>query len=80
VVIGLLAVLIYGKVLEMIGPMMGTMFLAVSPFLIPFMALLILGQPIDTGDVTGLFLVVISMMIAFWKPFDRRKEVVDGNV
>jgi drug/metabolite transporter (DMT)-like permease len=73
-------VLIYGKVLEMIGPMMGTMFLAVSPFLIPFMALLILGQPIDTGDVTGLFLVVISMMIAFWKPFDRRKEVVDGNV
>jgi drug/metabolite transporter (DMT)-like permease len=80
VVIGVLAVLIYGKVLEMIGPMMGTMFLAVSPFLIPFMALLILGQPIDTGDVTGLFLVVISMMIAFWKPFDRRKEVVDGNV
>lgn len=78
--IGVLAVLIYGKVLEMIGPMMGTMFLAVSPFLIPFMALLILGQPIDTGDVTGLFLVVISMMIAFWKPFDRRKEVVDGNV
>jgi len=42
--------------------------------------LLILGQPIDSGDVTGLFLVVISMMIAFWKPFDRRKEVVDGNV
>jgi drug/metabolite transporter (DMT)-like permease len=64
----------------MIGPMMGTMFLAVSPFLIPFMAFLILGNPIDTGDVTGLFLVAISMMIAFWKPFDRRKEVIDGNV
>lgn len=79
-VVGVLAVLIYGKVLEFIGPMMGTMFLAFSPFLIPFMAFIILGDPIDLGDVTGLALVVVSMIIAFWKPFDQRKGVVDGGV
>lgn len=79
-IVGVLAVLIYGKVLEFIGPMMGTMFLAFSPFLIPFMAFLILGDPIDIGDVTGLALVVISMIIAFWKPFDQRKGVVDGGL
>jgi drug/metabolite transporter (DMT)-like permease len=79
-IVGVLAVLIYGKVLEFIGPMMGTMFLAFSPFLIPFMAFLILGDPIDIGDVTGLALVVVSMIIAFWKPFDQRKGVVDGGL
>ncbi len=79
-IVGVLAVLIYGKVLEFIGPMMGTMFLAFSPFLIPFMAFLVLGDPIDIGDVTGLALVVISMIIAFWKPFDQRKGVVDGGL
>ena len=79
-VVGVLAVLIYGKVLELIGPMMGTMFLAISPFLIPFMAFLILGDQIDLGDVTGLALVAVSMIIAFWKPFDQRKEVLDGGV
>ena len=79
-VVGVLAVLIYGKVIEFIGPMMGTMFLAFSPFLIPFMAFLILGDPIDLGDVTGLTLVVVSMIIAFWKPFDQRKGVVDGGL
>jgi drug/metabolite transporter (DMT)-like permease len=79
-IVGVLAVLVYGKVLELIGPMMGTMFLAVSPFLIPFMAFLILGDPIDIGDVTGLALVVVSMIIAFWKPFDQRKGVVDEGL
>ena len=79
-IVGVLAVLIYGKVLEFIGPMMGTMFLAFSPFLIPFMAFLILGDPIDLGDVAGLALVVVSMIIAFWKPFDQRKGVVDGGL
>ena len=79
-IVGVLAVLIYGKVLEFIGPMMGTMFLAFSPFLIPFMAFLVLGDPIDIGDVTGLALVVVSMIIAFWKPFDQRKGVVDGGL
>ena len=79
-IVGVLAVLIYGKVLEFIGPMMGTMFLAFSPFLIPFMAFLVLGDPIDIGDVTGLALVVVSMIIAFWKPFDQRKGVVDGGI
>jgi drug/metabolite transporter (DMT)-like permease len=79
VVIGVIAVLLYGKVLELIGPMMGTMFLAISPFLIPFMAFFILGDAIDLGDVAGLFLVVVSMAIAFSKPFDRRGEVIDGN-
>ena len=79
-IVGVLAVLIYGKVLEFIGPMMGTMFLAFSPFLIPFMAFLILGDPIDLGDVAGLALVVISMIIAFWRPFDQRKGVVDGGL
>lgn len=79
-IVGVLAVLIYGKVLEFIGPMMGTMFLAFSPFLIPFMAILILGDPIDLGDVAGLALVVISMIIAFWRPFDQRKGVVDGRL
>lgn len=79
-IVGVLAVLIYGKVLEFIGPMMGTMFLAFSPFLIPFMAFLILGDPIDLGDVAGLALVVISMIIAFWRPFDQRKGVVDGRL
>jgi drug/metabolite transporter (DMT)-like permease len=79
-IVGVLAVLIYGKVLEFIGPMMGTMFLAFSPFLIPFMAFLILGDPIDLGDVAGLALVVVSMIIAFWRPFDQRKGVVDGGL
>lgn len=79
-IVGVLAVLIYGKVLEFIGPMMGTMFLAFSPFLIPFMAFLILGDPIDLGDVAGLALVVVSMIIAFWRPFDQRKGVVDGRL
>lgn len=79
-IVGVLAVLVYGKVLELIGPMMGTMFLAFSPFLIPFMAFLILGDPIDIGDVTGLALVVVSMIIAFWKPFDQRKRVVDEGL
>ena len=79
-IVGVLAVLVYGKVLELIGPMMGTMFLAFSPFLIPFMAFLILGDPIDIGDVTGLALVVVSMIIAFWKPFDQRKGVVDEGL
>lgn len=79
-IVGVLAVLVYGKVLELIGSMMGTMFLAFSPFLIPFMAFLILGDPIDFGDVTGLALVVVSMIIAFWKPFDQRKEVVDEGL
>ena len=79
-IVGVLAVLIYGKVLEFIGPMMGTMFLAFSPFLIPFMAFLVLGDPIDIGDVTGLALLVVSMIIAFWKPFDQRKGVVDGGL
>ena len=79
-IVGVLAVLIYGKVLEFIGPMMGTMFLAFSPFLIPFMAFLVLGDPIDIRDVTGLALVVVSMIIAFWKPFDQRKGVVDGGL
>ena len=65
-VVGVLAVLIYGKVLELIGPMMGTMFLAISPFLIPFMAFLILDDQIDLGDVTGLALVAVSMIISFW--------------
>lgn len=79
-IVGVLAVLIYGKVLEFIGPMMGTMFLAFSPFLIPFMAFLILGDPIDLGDVAGLALVVVSMIIAFCRPFDQRKGVVDGGL
>ena len=79
-IVGVLAVLIYGKVLEFIGPMMGTMFLAFSPFLIPFMAFLILGDPIDLGDVAGLALVVVSMIIAFWRPFDQRKGMVDGGL
>lgn len=79
-IVGVLAVLIYGKVLEFIGPMMGTMFLAFSPFLIPFMAFLILGDPIDLGDVAGLALVVVSMIIAFCRPFDQRKGMVDGGL
>ena len=79
-IVGVLAVLIYGKVLEFIGPMMGTMFLAFSPFLIPFMAFLILGDPIDIGDVAGLALVVVSMIIAFCRPFDQRKGMVDGGL
>ena len=79
-IVGVLAVLIYGKVLEFIGPMMGTMFLAFSPFLIPFMAFLILGDPIDLGDVAGLALVVVSMIIAFCRPFDQRKGMVNGGL
>ena len=69
IAVGLLAIFFYGKTVNILGPQLGTLFSALPPVVVPVVAALLLNYQPDIYEYAGVILVVIGMLIAFFKPY-----------
>lgn len=68
VVVGLLAIFLYGKTVSILGPQLGSLFSALPPVVVPVVAAVILDYQPDIYEYLGVVLVVIGMLVAFINP------------
>jgi drug/metabolite transporter (DMT)-like permease len=70
-IVGMLAILFYGKTVTILGPHLGTLFSALPPVVVPIVAGLLLGYQSDFYEYLGIVMVFTGMIIAFIKPIQR---------
>lgn len=66
--VGFLAIFFYGKTVSILGPQLGTLFSALPPVVVPVVAAFILDYEPDFYEYSGVILVVMGMLVAFFNP------------
>lgn len=68
-VVGVLAVFLYGFTVSILGPQLGTLFTALPPVIVPVAGNLLLGYESGLHEYLGILLVIGGMLLAFLRPF-----------
>ena len=72
--VGLLALFLYGHTVRVLGPQLDTLFTAMVPAGVPVIAGWVIDYQTSTAEYIGLYLVIAGMLIAFYKPLRRHRS------